>query len=187
MAKETSFILGMEVVVDQTSMANNTPFSDSIDVSAYVDIPSGRMLKIKAANFRITDSNNVPLNPLVTTAKAGGSEMDLQYHLSTARKNYRISLADTNVIASSCEYYLADAPAQSVWLGQWSTGEAAPEDWEDGFIAATDTLWLTFITDNFDTNYSGLKLSCQLECESIKVTRSDALAIAVAQATSSGN
>ena len=183
MAKDNSFILGMEVLTAQADMANNAPFSANLDVSAYVDISEGYLLRIKAVNFRITDALNLPLNPLASTQKTTYSEMDVAWHLTTAEKGYRITLADTNVIASAIQYYLADFP-QDVWLDIFSGRDLNPTDWEDGFIAATDSLWLTFLTENFDIAYSGLKLSVQMECERVKVTRAQALAIAVAQATS---
>lgn len=182
--KDASFILGMETMVPQASIVDNVPYSSSIDVSAYVDIPDGRLLRIKAVNFRLTDENNLPLNPLVATQKATDSEMDVAYHLSTSEKAYRVSLADTNIIASGLDYFLA-THAQDCWINIFSGGDSTPEDWEDGFLAATDTLWLTFQTENYDTAYSGLKVSCQLECEMVKATRADALSVAVAQATSS--
>lgn len=183
MAKDNSFILGMETLVPQADMVDNSPFSSNLDVSAYVDISEGKLLRIKSVNFRITDNLNLPLNPQVATQKATYSEMDVSWHLSTSEKAYRITLADTNVIASAIQYYLADFP-QDVWLDIFSGGDLNPTDWEDGFIAATDSLWLTFLTENFDEAASGMKLSVQMECESVKVTRAQALAIAVAQATS---
>jgi|ETNmetMinimDraft_20_1059909.scaffolds.fasta_scaffold18448_4 hypothetical protein len=185
MAKDNSFILGLETLVPQVDMSDNTPFSNSIDVSAYVDIADGTLLRIKAVNFRITDELNLPLNPLTATQKGAYSEMDVSWHLSTSEKAYRISLADTNIVASAIQYYLADH-VQDVWLDIFSGGDLNPTDWEDGFIAATDTLWLTFLTENFDEAAGGMKLSVQIECESVKVTKAQALAIAVAQATSTG-
>ena len=60
--KDNSFILGMEVLVPQTEIVDNSPFSSNLDVSAYVDISDGKLLRVKAANFRITDALNLPLN-----------------------------------------------------------------------------------------------------------------------------
>jgi hypothetical protein len=181
--KDNSFILGMEVLVPQTEIVDNSPFSSNLDVSAYVDISDGKLLRVKAANFRITDALNLPLNPKTATQKAAYSEMDVSWHLSTSEKAYRITLADTNIVASSIQYYLADH-VQDVWLDIFSGGDLNPTDWEDGFIAATDSLWLTFITENFDVAYGVIKLSVQMECEMVKVPRAQALAIAAAQATS---
>lgn len=185
--KDNSFILGMANTIKDGDIVNGDFFSVPLDVSAYTDISSGRMLRIKDIQVRVTDDENLPLNPLVTTQKATDSECEVDWHLSTSQKDYNISLDDTNVIASQIMYFLASFP-QDVWLDVITAFDHGPAAFEDGFLAATDTLWLTVRTDNFDTGVSpyvkGLKVSLQMECEQVKVSRGDALAIAVAQASS---
>jgi hypothetical protein len=184
-SKENSFFLGMENGIAKTDMVDNQYFTTSVDVSSYTDIPRGRLLRIKSVQWRFTTASNEPLNPQCATQKAVYSEMDISYHLSTARKDYPVSLADTNVVSSGIIYYLADH-AQDVWLDVINADDATPDNFEDGFICASDNLYLSWQTENFDVAAHGLKISAQLECEVTTINRSQALAIAIAQATSSG-
>jgi len=137
----------------------------AIDLSAYVDALSGKVLKINSVWFGIDDGSGLALPMTDYEADAPSGVMELTTGSQTVIKGSN----DDRVIAYSQYYYQAvDVNGQSV-PPSWFSVIPPPTM---GYYVAADTL--TFMqqckTQVFDTS---TRYTCVIEAERVKLTAND--------------
>ena len=137
----------------------------AIDLSAYVDALSGKVLRIRQVWFGIDDGSGecVPPNDYEADAPCGTMQ------LCTGNQTSIKAMSDDRVIAMQQYYYQAVDINGSSTPPQWFSKLPVPDM---GFYVAADAL--TFMNhvnvDNFD---SDTRFLCVIEAERVKLTASD--------------
>jgi len=137
----------------------------TLDLSAYVDALSGKVLKINSVWFGIDDGAGLALPMADFEADAPSGVMQLATGTQTALK----AMSDDRVISMVSYYYQAvDINGASSAPGEiWNLPPPSM-----GFFVAADTLtFMNQITaDGFDTD---TRFLCVIEAERVKLTASD--------------
>jgi len=137
----------------------------TIDLSAYVDALSGKVLKINNVWFGIdyASSTAVPVTQYEADAPSGTLQ------LTTGTQTSIKAMSDDRVIAMQQYYYQAVSTDGTSVPPSWFSVLPVPDM---GFFVAADVLSFMNETsgDNFD---SDIRFLCVLEAERVKLTASD--------------
>jgi len=164
MAKsKVPLVLRAAFTSDTTEQADGEQLA--IDLSAYVDALSGKVLKIRNVWFGIDQGASQCIPPNFYEADAPCGTMQLATGTQTAIK----AMSDDRVIAMQQFYY------QAVDINGASTGptwfSVLPVP-DMGYYVAADALSFMahVVVDNFD---SDVRFLCVIEAERVKLTASD--------------
>jgi len=159
-------------------ISNGGTFAESsIDVSSFVDVLEGEVLRVKQVWWEWTSDNSGPvLGADLGTSKGCSADGQLTTKTTSARQN----LVDSSVICKNIIYAHTDSNTD---IDMIKTQDGMnPIDFEDGFMVATDTIYLGVI-ESADTFANPVRVNVVLECEVIRMTLSDAQAVLVSQST----
>jgi len=136
----------------------------TIDLSAYVDPLSGKVLKITKVSFSMDKGTGLPIG--VTYYEADDTSGVLM--LTTGTQTAIIGPQDDRVIASTQYYFQAEGTVGNSVPPQWFSVLPVPEL---GFFVAADTL--TFMHQNVDAFDDTVRLAVVIEAERVKLTSND--------------
>jgi len=136
----------------------------TLDLSAFVDPLSGKVLKINRVMFSIDNASGLPL----ANTYFDGDDNQGVMMLSTGTQTAIIGPFDDRVIASSQYYYQAADLVGNSSPPQWFSVLAVAEM---GFYAAADTL--TFMQESTAGFDDSVRFSIIIEAERVKLTTAD--------------
>jgi len=152
------------------------PETVSIDLSAYVDALSGKVLKINDVQFVIDNGSGLPFGDGDIDASSGG---ELMAQLVTGTQTTAKAVSDDRMIAMKVWYlsrltaagpdYTSDANA--------STNEGVIYSHEEfhsplkGYYVAADTI--TFLAESRQAIDASIRYLCVIEAERVKLSAAD--------------
>jgi hypothetical protein len=159
-------------------ISNGTTFAESnIDVSSFVDVLEGEVLRVNKVYWEWTSDNSGPILGADLGASKGCSA-DAQ--LTTKTTATRQNLVDNSVICKNILYAHTDSNTDITMIK--TQDGMNPMDFESGFMVATDTIYLGVI-ESADTFTNPVRVNTVLECEVVKLNLSEAQAVLVSQST----
>lgn len=180
MAKKSSGIFFLRKSVDAST--DGTFTQDNIDISSFVNLTQGECLRIRNIWFEWTATDNLPLVGLDVGASGTAKGASMGGQVTTDSKTSLHSFGATGMIAKNNIYAHINTAADMDFIAQDSG--LNPYDFEDGYIVATDAIYFgTMPSDAGATARfsNAVRLTCLLECETVKLTEKDATALLVGQ------
>ena len=164
-----------ETVTMAALQANGTRTQNTVDLSAYVNVPTGQAIAIESVDFIIQrdadfgqyvsaflGSNGTistqltDLNPGVNLIRADGQSLVASGGLSIDQTN--------NVGTSASDFY---------------PDNFGPANLSEAFLVVNDTLYLTTGNDGFAVGTADLSVTARIRCRVVKLSAKDWMAIAI--------
>jgi len=170
-----TFFLGQTVTMDSTNFNQA-----EIDVSSFVNVLDGEVLRIKQVWMDWTEgSQPITGDAIHASGAVGGASCGGQ--ITTESRTGLLALSANSLVAKSTLYAHVDATANVDYMHQQDG--LNPVDFNDGFLVATDGIFFGINSNDTDTwaKNSVILFGCKLECEIVKMSLSDAQAVLVSQ------
>ena len=180
-AKTGSFYL-TETVILPTTSASGTVVQGTIDLGAYVNVPTGQAVAIESVDFVYQNSANF-LGSAANMLNADGA---IHTQLSDLNPGTTMLRADNQSLVASGSInvdYSANIATQQTDLYPDNFGPAAMSE---AFMVVNDTLYLTAGVGNAAIGGSDVFVTARIKCRVVKLSSEDWMAIAI-QSTASDN
>jgi len=177
MATKTSgtIYLRKKVTQDGSSLVE-----DSLDLSSFINLAEGKCMRINQIWFQWSTDNYGTINGTdVSASGPDGASIAGQVTTASRATAGLASLSGNATVALNNLYAHVDSNQHIDFIAQDSG--LNPVDFNDGYIVATDTLYFAVKGSTVDTWADDLIMSCILECETVKLSKDDAIALAVSQ------
>lgn len=146
-----------------------------IDVSSFVNVLQGEVIRVKQAWFEWNSDQGGPILSADVGANNGASA-DAQ--ITVESMSTRANFTNNAVMAKNTVYTHCSGAGE---LDFYATEMGMnPTDYEDGFLVATDGIFIG-ISNSGDPFTADIRVSMKLECEIVKLSLSDAQAVLVSQ------
>jgi hypothetical protein len=169
-ARSGTFFLRTE----QDTAAASALTSTSIDVSSFVNVLDGELLRIKQVWFSWSSDNGAP----ILGADVGTSKGCSATAVITTEEPTSYSFVNNDLVAKNILYAHSDSNTDLDFI----TNETSvnPMDFDDGFLVATDAIFLA-AGESADAFANRIRASVIMECEIVKLSLTDAQAVLVSQ------
>jgi len=171
--KSGTFFLREVVTTNGTTFA-----TDSIDVSSFIDVLNGELIRIKQVWFQWGTDAGGPV--LGTDVRASGAVQGSSAvaSVSTESRTTVGSMSSSNIVCANTLYAHVDSTANIDFITNETS--ANPAEFDDGYLVATDAIHLN-ANQSADTWAANIAVVVMLECEIVKLSLSDAQAVLVSQ------
>ena len=178
MAKVTSGNLYLRKTITQNG---SSMVEESIDLSSFVNLPQGECLRIKQVWFEWTTDNFGTINgtDIGASGAAQGASISGQITTTSRAALGVVSFESAGCVAKNNLYAHIDATANIDMITHDSV--LNPYEFSDGYIVAVDTLYFGCKGSTVDLWADDLNMTCLIECETVKLSEKDAIALAVGQ------
>lgn len=163
-----TFLLRADVTTNDT-----TQVQDSLDVSAFVDVPKGEVLLIKRAWINYCNASDG--HGIVGTAVSANVSPCISATATTRVFDTMQPSSEPSLITKGYLHFASDGSQDLQMYNETQLLE--PGQYEDGFFCAGTSISLT--VDSSSTLASEIMVSFVFECQQIKMTEGEALAKAV--------
>ena len=179
MATKSRVMSGPFILRDAVDTDGTTFTQTSLDISGFVNALNGEVLRIKQVFFEWTSDNGGAI--LGTDVSASGPDGASANAQLTSDSNTTIQpFTNVGMIAKNNIYAHVDSTESITNIYQDSG--LNPYDFEDGYLVATDTLYLAVNQNSSPDNWaSNIRVSVLMECEIVKLSLEDAQAVLVSQ------
>jgi hypothetical protein len=148
---------------------------DTLDLGAFVDALGKSVLRIHSIQVAHQEDAAPEKGPVST---ANGVTLNLGYQLTTQSQTAMIQTSDKSVIASG-NTVTAKFSSSAIVCGIWETNNINPTMWNQGYLVATETLYLSSDTDQIADN--AFTTNVILECTVEKLDERAAMSLALSQ------
>jgi len=182
-AKTGSFYLTETVVLPNAS-ADGTRVTGTLDLSAYVNVPTGQAIAIDQVDFIyqgsvLNDYNPQQFIPITNYGTIGTQLTDLNPGGAFVRGD------NQSLVASGA--LTIDAPNNVVThVADIYPDNFGPSGLSDMFIVVNDQLYLTAGNDGSVTDAVGVSCTARIRCRVVKLSTKDWMAVAI-QSTAADN
>ena len=147
----------------------------SIDISSFVNVLQGELLRVKQIWFQWgSDAGGPVLAADIGTSNSSSADVQVTVESHTDRANF----THNSVMAKNTIYTAVDASDDLVFYA--TEMGMNPTDYDDGYLVATDTIYLG-LPYSGDPFANEIRCSIKLECEIVSLSLSDAQAVLVSQ------
>jgi len=169
-ARSGTFFLRKEQDTDGTDYIEG-----SIDVSSFVNVLEGELLRIKQVWFSWTSDQGGP----VLGADLGASKGCSAVACVNTEANTAIGgFTRNSLVAKNTLYAHTDSNTDIDFISNETS--VNPVDFDDGYLVATDGIFLG-VDQSADSWASNIRCSIMMECEIVKLSLTDAQAVLVSQ------
>lgn len=170
MAKTDSFFIRASLLVDDSATFQQT----EIDLGAYVDALGEAVLRIHNIEWQVTAADGTA--PIMDAGESG----QCLWQLTTQSQASMVTLLNKSVIGSGQLWAhnpdgAAEAPSQVY------NDTHAPQHYSNGYLVATEQIYLGGVGTNHWAAGSNTTISVMLECTVEKMTKNAAIALALSQ------
>ena len=180
-AKTGSFYLTETVILPGTS-ADGTVVQGTIDLGAYVNVPTGQAVAIEAVDFVYQNAANL-LGSAANMLNADGA---IHAQLSDLNPGTAMLRADNQSLVASGSINVdqsANISSQQTDLYPDNFGPAAMSE---AFMVVNDSLYLTAGVGNAAIGAADVFVTARIKCRVVKLSSEDWMAIAI-QSTAADN
>jgi len=169
--KSGTFFLRQALNTDGTTFT-----TDSIDISSFIDVLNGELIRIKQCWFQWGSDGGGPVRGADVGASQGASATA---SVSTESRTTVGSMSSSNVVCQNSLYVSSTSGTNIDFISNETS--ANPADFDDGYLVATDAIHVNVNQASGDTFASNIGVVVMLECEVVKLSLSDAQAVLVSQ------
>ena len=163
--------------------------TEEIDLGSFVDALGEHVLRIWNLTVKYQDNGtNGP--PVPGNMGTQGGSSYISYVLTTqplASNTAILDLSDKSIVASGQWSWVGNGPEPNTITGLATnyvvvtdTTDVAPQDWNNGYLIGVDTLYLSIYQDA-EMGPDENRVSIVMECQSEKLTKAAAMALALSQ------
>ena len=180
-AKTGSFYL-TETVQLPASSANGSRVTGTIDLGAYVNVPTGQAVAIDQVDFVYQGGSDY--GSTVGTMLAGDGALTAQ--LVDLNPGTAFVQADDQSLIASGSLNIDKSNNVASHASDLYPDNFGPTSLSEAFMVVNDTLYLTVGNDGSDTALEVTYITARIRCRVVKLSNKDWMAIAI-QSTASDN
>jgi hypothetical protein len=173
-AKTGSFYL-TETVTLPAASADGSRFQSTVDLSAYVNVPTGQAIAIDQVDF-IWQAGADYGNALVSMVANDGA---LTAQLTDLNPGTLFVRADNQSLIASGSINIDTGTNQGSHTGDLYPDNFGPASLSEAFMVVNDTLYLTAGNDNTAVGTSETYCTARIRCRVVKLSQKDWMAIAI--------
>jgi hypothetical protein len=147
----------------------------SIDISSFVNVLEGELLRIKQVFWDWQTDGGGPIVGADLGASKGCSALA---SVSTESRTTTGNLSNNDIV--SLNYIYAHSDSNTLIDMITNSTSVNPADYDDGYLVATDAIHLN-VDESANTFANPVNAMCMLECEIVRLSLSDAQAVLVSQ------
>jgi len=169
-----SFYLTDTVTIPVAS-ASGSRIQSTVDLSAYVNVPTGQAIAIESVDFVYqtgTDFSSDVANMLVGNGAITTQLTDLNPSTLFVR-------ADNHSLIASGSLNIDIANSIATHASDLYPDNFGPANLSEAFLVVNDTLFLTAGNDNAIVGAQALSISVRIRCRVVKLSTKDWMAIAI--------
>jgi hypothetical protein len=179
-AKTGSFYLTESIVLPSGSAAG-TRVQGTIDLGAYVNVPTGQAIAVESVDFVYQGGTDLASDVIVMLAANGG----LTTQLTDLNPGTTFVRADNQSLISSGCLNIDQANGIASHSSDLYPDNFGPAALSEAFMVVNDTLYLVAGNDSAAT-FSDVAVTARIRCRVVKLSSEDWMAIAI-QSTASDN
>ena len=180
-AKTGSFYL-TETVMMAANQVNGTRNQDSIDLGAYVNVPTGQAIAVEAVDFIIQRDGDYGSELGSFLAGNGG----ISYQLTDLNPGTALVRADDHSLIASGSLNIDAANAIGTYATDLYPDNFGPASLSEAFMVVNDTLYLVAGNDGAAVGTGNLWVTVRIKARVVKLSQKDWMAIAI-QSTAADN
>ena len=180
-AKTGSFYLTETVQLPAASL-NGSRVTGTIDLGAYVNVPTGQAVAIDQVDF--VYQGGPDYGSVVATMVAGDAALAAQ--LTDLNPGTAFVQADDQSLIASGSLNIAKSDNIASHSSDLYPDNFGPTSLSEAFMVVNDTLYLTVGVDGADTGAEVTYITARIRCRVVKLSNKDWMAIAI-QSTASDN
>ena len=181
-AKTGSFYLTETITLPQGS-ASGTRVQGTIDLGAYVNVPTGQAVAVESVDFVIQNGADFGGNTATMLAADGG----LTYQLTDLNPGTAFVRADNQSLIASGALNIEVPTGAAYHTSDLYPDNFGPAALSEAFMVVNDTLYLVAGNDGSATSATAdLSITARIKCRVVKLSNKDFMAIAI-QSTASDN
>lgn len=182
-AKTGSFYLTETVNLPAASVSG-TRTQGTIDLGAYVNVPTGQAIAIESVDFILQHDGTGRSQELATMLQSNGC---LSFQLSDLNPGTQFVRADDHSLVASGSVNIDVANNIGTEVADFFPDNFGPSTLSEAFMVVNDSLYLvTGVNGAIVSATSGVDLTVRIKCRVVKLSSKDWMAIAI-QSTASDN
>ena len=180
-AKTGSFYL-TETVMMTAAQANGTRNQGTIDLGAYVNVPTGQAIAIDSVDFIIQRDGDY--GGAVKNFLAANGAVSMQ--LTDLNPGTELVRADDQSLIASGSISIDQANNLATHTSALFPANYGPASLSESFMVVNDTLYLVVGNDSAAVGTGNLWVTARIRCRVVKLSQKDWMAIAI-QSTAADN
>jgi len=162
-----------ETVTMAALQANGTRTTSTVDLSAYVNVPTGQAIAIEHVDFIIQRDSDFG-GTLGAFLGANGS---ISTQLTDLNPGTALVRADSQSLVASGSISIEGNLGTEV--SDFFPDNFGPTNLSEAFLVVNDTLYLTTGNDGFAVGTAALYVTARIRCRVVKLSTKDWMAIAI--------
>jgi len=164
-----------ETVMMASAQANGTRTQSTVDLSAYVNVPTGQAIAIESVDFIIQRDGDYGSD--VGSFLAGNGSISTQ--LTDLNPGTALVRADSQALVASAGLSIDAAANLSTAASDFFPDNFGPSSLSESFLVVNDTLYLTTGNDGNPVAAANLWVTARIRCRVVKLSTKDWMAIAI--------
>jgi hypothetical protein len=169
-----SFYLTESVTLPNAS-APGTRVQSTVDLSAYVNVPTGQAIAVESVDFIV--QNGGDFGGDVATMLTGNGSITTQ--LTDLNPGTALVRADSQTLIASAALNIDAANSIGTHVSDLFPDNFGPSSLSEAFLVVNDTLYLTTGNDNSPVALSSVYITARIRCRVVKLSTKDWMAIAI--------
>ncbi len=164
-----------ETVTMAALQPNSTRTQSTVDLSAYVNVPTGQAIAIESVDFIIQRDGDFG-------GEVGaflGSNGSISTQLTDLNPGVALIRADGQSLVASASISIDAANNLSTAASDFYPDNFGPASLSEAFLVVNDTLYLTTGNDGFAVGTAALCVTARIRCRVVKLSTKDWMAIAI--------
>jgi hypothetical protein len=164
-----------ETVTMAALQANGTRNQSTVDLSAYINVPTGQAIAIECVDFiiqRDTDYGG-------SVGSFLGSNGSISTQLTDLNPGTALVRADSQTLIASGSISIDFANNLATETSDFFPDNFGPAALSEAFLVVNDTLYLTSGNDGFAVGTADLYVTVRIRCRVVKLSTKDWMAIAI--------
>ena len=164
-----------ETVTMTAAQVNGTRTQATVDLSAYVNVPTGQAIAIESVDFIVQRDGDFGTD--VNSYLVGNGAISTQ--LTDLNPGTALVRADNQSLVASAGISIDQANNLSTAASDFFPDNFGPANLSEAFLVVNDTLYLTTGNDGTAVAAANLWVTARIRCRVVKLSTKDWMAIAI--------
>jgi len=164
-----------ETVTMAALQANGTRTQSTVDLSAYINVPTGQAIAIESVDFIIQRDSDYG----GTVGSFLGANGSISTQLTDLNPGTALVRADSQTLVASGSIAIDATNNLATETSDFFPDNFGPAALSEAFLVVNDTLYLTSGNDGFAVGTANLYVTARIRCRVVKLSTKDWMAIAI--------
>ena len=164
-----------ETVTMAALQANGTRTQSTVDLSAYINVPTGQAIAIESVDFIIQRDSDYG----GTVGSFLGANGSISTQLTDLNPGTALVRADSQSLVASGSISIDATNNIATETSDFFPDNFGPAALSEAFLVVNDTLYLTSGNDGFAVGTANLYVTARIRCRVVKLSTKDWMAIAI--------